>query len=484
MYRVCYTNVSDIALCQRCPALLGYKIHMHEKDAWRECIKGKGFPYGSMFHRNIAQVFFEAASDSHNRLHEKLARSISGGAEALEEFIREDIFMPFIERNSVSYSPEQLIAAAEGADVWVKAMWEFFSEIPSLMKNPVQNMSTVFLQPEQKLRAFYDFPDEGRLIVTGCYDALMFNPDKAEARLFEFKGYSKSDATGPLSQSVMYAWMIEKFSGIVPSVEIIYLDEEEKMPDIFDPVSVKCMIASGLPGLFYSAFNTITLRRLPEIMKDKNFCGTCRFRKSCDSDWAARFRKRKGASLVNVMVFMLAAAMIMTQTFFFLTLSYESDAVHVESMHKRLKFDHALTTAIEVISSDTFKPNDVSYDIAFIDYSKFKASFDKINLGSYSSDDIGMDIYDMFYSLKNFDADSVAKYVTELNKDEASSLTEPNKLFPAIIPEAGGRYFMVRIYDKNTSKNTKLMYQALIRRDKSRKGPKRAKVISFQEVWY
>ena len=290
MFRTCYSTVSDIAVCQRCPALFGYKVHMHEKDAWQVGIRGKGY-YGSMFHKNIAQVFFEAASNARNRLHHALAHAVAGGEQELEEFVRENIFMPFVVKYSASYTSGQIMAAAQGVSVWVRAMSDFFAEIPSLRRNTARSMSTIFLQPEQKLQAYYDFPGEGRLVVTGCYDALMFNPDKAEARLFEFKGYSRSDAAVPLSQSLMYAWLIERFSGIVPSVEVIYLDEEDRKPDIFGPESVRNMIRAGLPGLFYAAFNTIALRRMPEIMRDKNLCRVCKFQATCHADWRAKFGK-------------------------------------------------------------------------------------------------------------------------------------------------------------------------------------------------
>ena len=133
MLRICYTTVSDLAVCQRCPALFGYKVHRHEKDAWLQGIKGRGDYYGSMFHKNIARVFFEAAADPFNPLHAALARAISGGRAELEEFVRENIFMPFVEKYSGRYTSGQIMAAAEGVRVWVKAMHEFFMEIPSLM---------------------------------------------------------------------------------------------------------------------------------------------------------------------------------------------------------------------------------------------------------------------------------------------------------------------------------------------------------------
>ena len=287
MSRECYITVSNAALCQRCPALLAYRIHRGEKDAWKVGINGNGYYYGTLFHKNIAQVFFETAADPSRRLHGKIARSLSGGASAIEAMIREDIFIPFLERHSEECSSGVIMAMARGISVWVRAMSEFFAAIPSLMRRPEENMRTVFIPPEQNLRAYYDCP-EGRLIIAGKYDALLFNPDCAEARLFEFKGYNKSDVTVPLSQSLIYAWLVFKHTGIVPSVEIIYLGDEGREPEIFESSCVSDMIVAGLPGLFRAAFGVISRERLPGIARDKNLCVQCPFRKTCGNDWRNR----------------------------------------------------------------------------------------------------------------------------------------------------------------------------------------------------
>ena len=185
MKRICFVNVSNLAICQRCPALFAQKIHNGKKSVWKIGIQGNGEAYGSIFHKNIARPFYEAAAHTGNSLHMKIARAISSGT--LEDLVREKIFIPFVAKNSQKLSSGQLLAMAQAVTVWVKAMSDYFINIPSLINNPEKNMLTVFKIPEQKLKSFYDF-DEGRLIIVGCYDALMFNPDRAEARLFESKG--------------------------------------------------------------------------------------------------------------------------------------------------------------------------------------------------------------------------------------------------------------------------------------------------------
>ena len=264
--------------------LLAYMIHWGQRDAWKVGINGKGKGYyGSLFHKNIAQVFFQGASDPASPLHTKIARALSE-RDSLEAMIRGEIFIPFLERNSENFSSGQIMAMARGISVWVRAMSKVFAAIPSLMRDPAGNMNTVFIPPEQKLKAHYDC-QEGRLVVAGQYDALLFNPDKTEARLFEFKGYTKSDVTVPLSQSLIYSWLVREHTGITPSVEIIYLDDDEREPEIFSPRSVSEMICAGLPGLFRRAFGIISLKYLPEFARNERLCGQCPYKARCADDW-------------------------------------------------------------------------------------------------------------------------------------------------------------------------------------------------------
>lgn len=280
-------SVSDLALCQKCPALLAYKIFKGAKTAWHVGIKGSGYAYGSLFHKNIAKVFFEGASNPESILYEKIAASLRYSS-SLESMISKYILIPLLDSNSEQLMTEQVDAMNRAITVWIRAMSEFFMGIPSLLKNPEKNMHKIFIQPEQKLKAYYNFSNGNTLVVKGCYDALMFNPDKAEARLFEFKGHMKSDITVPLSQSLIYSWLIWKKSGIFPSVEIIYLDEIEKKPDIFEPSFVEKMIKTQLPELFHSAFSVLLSKRVPEILRDKKLCSVCPFKNSCIKDWGGK----------------------------------------------------------------------------------------------------------------------------------------------------------------------------------------------------
>lgn len=280
-----FTTVSDSALCQKCPALLAYKIHKGFKNAWKIGIKGNGAAYGTIFHNEIARVFFEAASNPSSSLYPEISCCLAGNSNSLEALIRENIFLPFVEAKSKNLDSRQITSMAEGVTVWVDAMSEFFALIPSLAVSPEKIMPSVFIKPEQKLQAVYEYDSDSKLIITGCYDALLFNPDRGEARLFEFKSYMKSDISVPLSQSLIYSWLIRGHTGITPSVEIIYLAENGKEPDVFSSSCVDGMIESGLAELFGSVFEVIYLRKVPDFLRDLNLCRQCPFNETCRYDW-------------------------------------------------------------------------------------------------------------------------------------------------------------------------------------------------------
>ena len=516
MAGACFLTVSDAALCQRCPMLLAYKIHMGINDTWKIGINGNGYAYGSIFHKNIARVFFEAASNPSILLHRRISASIPKGRDSLESVIRENIFMPFLAGESQNYTSEQILSMAKGITVWTRAMSEFFALIPSLMRDPDANMTTVFIPPEQKLQAVYK-ADGVRLNVIGCYDALLFNPDRCEARLFEFKGHMKSDIAVPLSQSLIYSWLIWKHTGIIPSVEIIYLDEYGKEPEIFSPSSVREMIIAGLPGLFESAFGVISLRGTPEISRDEKLCRKCPFEGRCANDWRnLKVRKRRGASLLNVMVFMMFAVMITAQVFFFAKSSSDSLAEGREIMLYRLQLNSLVEEAkdaLRVKEGDKVIGHLATLETKPLKYSDFSDDakiFDDSDVGDeWRNNGYHVRIYDLDYS---FDASSfetadrtnwTEKYsgsykhrklfaamppIGEEQKDDDNNI-QRNDIGKPIYDTVDSRYYLIRAWTQLPENyyGTKLMYQVLVKRDEKDQTSStyhNVDVLSFQEVWY
>lgn len=460
---------------------------MGKKSAWNVGIKGSGESYGTIFHKYIARTFFDGASKSCHPLHHRIKYAVSEGESALENMIRETIFLPFIERHAERFKSENLFAMAKGVTVWVKAMSEFFRCIPSLRRHDEYNMRSVFKEPEQKLQGMYDFHDGNKLVITGCYDALVFNPDKCEARIFEFKGYMKSDITVSLSQSLIYSWLIWKDTGIVPSVEIIYLGEEDKQPDIFDSRSVTSMMRTALPKLFYSAFNIISLRGLPETLRNINLCPSCRYSNTCRDDMTKIFRgssvrksSRKGSSLVNVVVFFLVALTITAQAFFFLTNSVESVAEEREMMQVRLKLDALVgdaKSALRTINNSHFSQismwgtnqSVLSGDIPLY-FALFSDSSSNDTPGTKVWENSTQDaaVFDLYYQFMH-DGRSY-----NAGDDSAFYKNEIKNLYRKIFPSLGENYFLIRARVKLSTGNY-IMRQVVMHNEN---------VQSDEEVFY
>ena len=445
----CYATVSDLALCQRCPALFAYKIHMRKKSAWRVGIHGGGEAYGSIFHREISEKFFNAASDSRSPLHKKILSAASGGADSLEECVRENFFAPFVERRAERLSSGQILSMAQAVRVWVRRMAAF-----------LEDCEPVFLKPEGKLQGCYRSEEhEAELIINGRYDAMIFNPGRHEVRLFEFKGFKKSDVVVPLSQSLIYSWLVKKSSGIIPSIEIIYLDEEE--PEIFETRVVREMIISGLPGLFGTALDIILLRRIPEMLHDENLCSQCKFTAKCKGDMKKIFSlRRRGVSLLSVAVFLFAATMITAQVFFFTTMSAETASDERDILRARLQ----LANIVETARNNYLTPkNTESRDITWKKSSTKGESIFSMKRFCESKDYDGsthLRVYDLNYIYKDED----------LEYDEWNDIDAPAKLFPPMED-----HYLIRAYKTRTN-GKNLMLQVLVTSD--------GKIKSYEEIWY
>ena len=433
----CYATVSDLALCQRCPALFAYKIHMRKKSAWRVGIHGGGEAYGSIFHREISEKFFNAASDSRSPLHKKILSAASGGADSLEECVRENFFAPFVEKRSERLSSGQILSMAQAVRVWVRRMAAF-----------LEDCEPVFLKPEGRLQGCYRSEEhEAELIINGRYDAMIFNPGRHEVRLFEFKGFKKSDVVVPLSQSLIYSWLVKKSSGIIPSIEIIYLDEEE--PEIFEARVVREMIISGLPGLFGTALDIILLRRIPEMLHDENLCSQCKFTAKCKGDMKKIFSlRRRGVSLLSVAVFLFAATMITAQVFFFTTMSAETASDERDILRARLQLANIVEEVKGTLAS----------------HSGGSASWEDFDDLAQDERTYGSDTYSKYYDL---DYTYVSK---DLEYNEWSKIDAPAKLFPPMED-----HYLIRAYKERTN-GKNLMLQVLVTSD--------GKIKSYEEIWY
>ena len=281
-------TATGLHLCQRCPRLLAYQ-KKGEQDAWRVGIAGgKGF-YGKIFHRHITGRFHADAASPKNPYRSELAMALQAGEAELKArlgmLIRTRYFTPFLLDKSQNLTADTVVALARATGFWVECLANFLSKVPSLLASPETRMGMVFHQPEKTLRLPYRYADGQKLWVSGRYDCLLFNPDAARAVVFEFKGFNNSDSTVELSQTLIYAWLIAKITGIVPAIKLIYL-ENEKPLDV-SPVDVKKMM-NNLPHLF-DVGRQVLEKRLPlPVAPDSSLCENCPYDARCDKDWGNR----------------------------------------------------------------------------------------------------------------------------------------------------------------------------------------------------
>ncbi|MBQ3347686.1 MAG: hypothetical protein IJG51_06905 [Synergistaceae bacterium] len=223
-------------------------------------------------------------------------------------------------------------------------------------------------------------------------------------------------------------------------------------------------------------------------------------------------KKRDGASLLNVMVFMLFAVMITAQVFFFAKWSADSVAEEREIMMYRLNLDSLVEegkSALKVTGTKAIvhstKLDDTNGELTFSSfYEGAKAEYSNGNDWEPSTvygDTYNITIHDLEYS---FDA-RVFDRTNFINNYSGSNMHK--KVFAAMLPlgiivsnDSGdisrdkvgkpiynpvyNRFFLIRAWVQLPENyyGRKLMYQVLVSRDEPNHND--VQVLSFQEVWF
>ncbi|NLL36998.1 MAG: DNA translocase FtsK, partial [Fretibacterium sp.] len=282
--------VSNMALCGRCPRLFAY-ADSGRNNAWRVGIDGGGNYYGSDFHNRIAAPFFKGARKKNTTIYRELIEAFREGSDGFEarlaRLVERRCFNPFLENKNAAggLSPEPALAAARAADRWARCMARFLLRVPSLFKEPESLLPQVFAA-SARLKGEHIFEDGQPLRMTGDYDALLFNPDEGGAMLFEFKGYKGSDPLSGLAQALLYCYLVERTTGLLPGLCLIFLEDENPLELPSEKVSE--MMASALPPLFDSVRAALNRQKPLPMTLDPFLCARCPFDSFCDSDWGAR----------------------------------------------------------------------------------------------------------------------------------------------------------------------------------------------------
>lgn len=225
--------------------------------------------------------------------------------------------------------------------------------------------------------------------------------------------------------------------------------------------------------------------------------------------------KRRGVSLLNVMVFMTFAVMLTAQVFFFAKNAVDEVADEREMMMYRMNLDSLVEEAKAALRLPSNDSNGIKHHNGEEPTLTFKTTFEefydktqalnkdkrlwelpsKSDWESKYNDTYSVLIYDLDYTL-DYDGHFIGG--TEWQKTTGEYTYK--KVFAAMNPTAddreGGtedgtpirRYYLIRAWAQLPENfyGSKLMYQVLVRRDNENSDTEshHVEVLSFQEVWF
>ena len=172
--------------------------------------------------------------------------------------------------------------------------------------------------------------------------------------------------------------------------------------------------------------------------------------------------KRSGASLINVLVFMLAAVMITAQVFFFFEREMQTTTENSELLLTRMRLESIVQEAKKFLT-----PKAATADYKTF-YENTKLDIDPKKFPKdYWNDKYHVAIHSLNYSLEK----------KSFNSDEWLEIAPHERIFPAMKPD-GQNYYLIRAYAQLSAQNY-LMHQVLVCIDGSKIETK-----TYEEIWY
>ena len=264
-------------------------------------------------------------------------------------------------------------------------------------------------------------------------------------------------------------------------------------------------------------------------MQDKNLCGCCKFKDTCEDDMKKIFSrkfnfktKHRGASLLSLMIFFMAAIIITAQVFFFSDISAKSvredrdiqsvrmqlyaltdeikqdfiakhkDKVEYENRdekgrYSKLRFDKRVFTK----RKDDFKVDFKTFygksgtDVN-VDAGGARASVQDTDAGHWGQRDflsvhenvISIDVFRLDYDFKDFNDETIMKQDSEVNEYKKKLY---RRIFPSMQDEYDRKHFLIRVHRKMPAGNN-LMLQTLIAVNNAESTDIITKTC--EEIWY
>lgn len=216
-------------------------------------------------------------------------------------------------------------------------------------------------------------------------------------------------------------------------------------------------------------------------------------------------KRKKGVSLLNVMIFLLFSGMVTAQVFFFTATSIESVSEEREIMQYRMRLDELVEIAKDAVRNITV--DDTIHEAAFADdvVTGIKSFYEETKATNlWGDDDIPdkwRDKYGETYHVRVHNLWYTFNTAFDRKKwidGQYSGKNIYQKVFAAMPPEREsanegedpnnrpitGRYYLIRaraeLPEKFNGQN--IMYQVLVVRQEA--DSHKVETLSFQEIWY
>lgn len=277
-------TVTDLHLCQHCPRLFAYSW-VKKKNAAFIGHRGTGNLPGTLFHTFAHMVLQDISSKGAGR--QALVHALSQNPHAISfhihETIKEEYLIPFLAEHGSTLTIEKIEAFATACERWIKYLEKFINPHISSFQDLDILFESIFHNTEYLMTSSYVFDDGESMSISGKPDALIFDPKTKEPVVLEYKGRKESDAMQDLAQTSLYAWLVRQSIGIIPRVDILYL--EENMPLVRYPLPAIENLIENHPSLFQIARKIMVGEtRIPKC-SDNALCQVCPFIPSCDNDF-------------------------------------------------------------------------------------------------------------------------------------------------------------------------------------------------------
>ncbi|HOL42149.1 MAG TPA: PD-(D/E)XK nuclease family protein, partial [Methanospirillum sp.] len=284
-------TVSDLHLCQHCPRLFAYAKLKRRKIPPFIGHLGTGKLPGRLFHTfaHTVQNDICARGIIQADIFLKFNQEKEAFSSVFHRFVKEQYLIPFLEEYANTLPYERIEAFASACEQWIGYLNDFITPNLSEIPDWLTLLQKIVHSSEYLMKSPYSFPDAEMMQISGRPDAILFDPKTKEAVVVEYKARKESDPLQDLAQTSLYSWLVHTSIGILPRVDILYLEEKQPLVRYFVPAIQD--IIENHPSLFQLARDILHGKRPVPQCTSPALCQICPYAHTCDGDFGIPVEK-------------------------------------------------------------------------------------------------------------------------------------------------------------------------------------------------